>query len=299
MEPAQTIERERRWATPAGLLSLLAAALSIAAVAIVASKFGAGGNAERLRKINDDSGFFLLAYVVQGLGFALLAVPLLYLFRAAQARGDRVRSQLVGLTIAGPLFLAAGSILTALLLRDAAPDFVAKGVLGTGDHANNVAEDVIKSGSLADVTTGVGFAGALSFAFAMAYTCFQAMRVGLLTRFWGSLGAALGVASFVFSQYMPLWFIYLGLLIGGWTPRGRPPAWAAGKAIPWPTPGERAAESLQGEGGETIDGQATEVESSEHDQIGSTSGEVSVDPESGEASDAGEASQRRKRKRRR
>ena len=157
---------------------------------------------------------------------------------------------------------------------------------------------MIKGGSLADVTTGVGFAGALSFAFAMAYTCFQAMRVGLLTRFWGSLGAALGVASFAFSQYMPLWFIYLGLLIGGRTPRGRPPAWAAGKAIPWPTPGERAAESLQGEAARRSTGRAPRSKL-RADQIGSTSGEVSVDPESGEGSDAGETPQRRKRKRRR
>ena len=285
MDSAQIIERERRWATPVGLLTLLAAVLSIAAVVIVASKFGAGGNAERLRKINDDSGFFLIAYVIQAIGFALLAVPLIYLFGAAQARSDRVRGQFVGLTVAGPLFLAAGSIFTALLLKDAAPDFVGKGVMGTGDHANNVAEDVIRGGSLADVTTGVGVAGALSFAFAMAYTCFQAMRAGLLTRFWGSLGAALGVASFAFSQYTPLWFIYLGLLIGGWTPRGRPPAWEAGEAMPWQTPGERAAESLQGEDGED-------------DEIGSTSGEVTVDPDSGEVSDSPQAPKRRKRKHR-
>lgn len=287
MDAAQTIERERRWASPAGLLCLLAAALSVVAVIIVASKFGASGNAERLRKVNDDSGLFLVAYVIQAVGFALLAVPLLYLFGAARARSESVRGQLVGLTVAGPLFLAAGSIFTALLLTDAASDFAAKGVMGSSDHANNVAEDVVKASSLADVTTGIGLAGALAFAFAMAYTCFQAMRVGLLTRFWGSLGAALGVASFAFSQYTPLWFIYLGLLILGATPSGRPPAWEAGKAIPWPTPGERAAESLQGGsagvgGGAESDAQLGQ-EPSAADDIGTT----------------GEPEPRRKRKRRR
>ncbi len=284
MEPSQVIERERRWATPVAVLTLLAAALSIVAVIVVAANFAASGDAERLRQVNDDSGLFLVAYLIQALGFALLAVPLLYLFGAARARSDRVRGQFVGLVVAGPLFLAIGAILTAIVFKEAAGDFVAKGLLGTGDHANDVASNVITNQSLADLITGVAIAGGLSFAFAMAYTCFQAMRAGLLTRFWGSLGAALGVASIALSQYTPLWFIYLGLLIGGLTPRGRPPAWDAGKTMPWPTPGERAAESLRGEDG-TVEGQGTEVEDPDAEEIGTTG-----DPD---------ASKPRKRKRRR
>ena len=73
------------------------------------------------------------------------------------------------------------------------------------------------------------------------------MRVGLLTRFWGSLGMALGVAALLLLvQFTMIWFIYFGLLLLGRLPGGRPPAWAAGEAVPWPTPGEKAAESLEG-----------------------------------------------------
>ena len=83
----------------------------------------------------------------------------------------------------------------------------------------------------------------------MAYTCFQAMRAGLLTRFWGSLGAAMGVAS-VIGSVLPV-HLAVHRLPGPAFRRldaeGPSPAWAEGKAIPWPTPGERAAESLQGE----------------------------------------------------
>jgi hypothetical protein len=290
VDKEQILERERRLARPVAIATLLASVLSIAAVVIIASKFGASGNAERLRKINDDSGTFVLAYVVQAIGFAMLSIPLLYLFRASRVRSDRVRGQFVGMTIAGPLFLAVGSILTALLLKDAAPDFIAKGIMGTGDHANSVAEDVIKASSLADVTTGVGFAGAIAFAFTMAYTCFQAMRAGLLTRFWGSLGAALGVASFVFSQYTPLWFLYLGLLLAGLTRRGLPPAWAAGEAMPWPTPGERAAESLRGSDGDVIGGDAIDAEATEIDESDADADEIGT---------TGDPDKPRKRKRRR
>ena len=87
----------------------------------------------------------------------------------------------------------------------------------------------------------------------MVYTCLQAMRVGLLSRFWGSLGMALGAVSFILVQFMPfvlLWFVYFGLLVAGWVPGGRPPAWAEGKAVPWPTPGEEAAERLEQHPGE-------------------------------------------------
>jgi hypothetical protein len=292
VDKQQILERERRFARPVAVVTLVAVVLSFVALYIVASKYGASDNAERLRKIDDDSGTFVLAYVIQAIGFALLSIPLLYLFRASRARSDRVRGQFVGMTIAGPLFLAVGSILTALLLKDAAPDFVAKGVMGTGDHANNIAEDVIKASSLADVTTGVGFAGAIAFAFTMAYTCFQAMRVGLLTRFWGSLGAALGVASFVFSQYTPLWFLYLGLLLAGLTRRGLPPAWAAGEAMPWPTPGERAAESLRGEDGDVIDGDAIDGTATEVD-------EPDANADADEIGTTGDPDKPRKRKRRR
>ena len=41
------------------------------------------------------------------------------------------------------------------------------------------------------------------------------MRTGLLTRFWGSLGMALGAVSFIFFQFALLWFVYLGLLLLG------------------------------------------------------------------------------------
>jgi hypothetical protein len=72
------------------------------------------------------------------------------------------------------------------------------------------------------------------------------MRTGLLSRFWGSLGMALGIV--ILLGLLPLaliWFAYFGLLIVGKVPGGKPPAWEAGEAIPWPTPGERAAAELE------------------------------------------------------
>ena len=74
------------------------------------------------------------------------------------------------------------------------------------------------------------------------------MRVGLLSRFWGSLGMALGAAALLLElvQFTMIFFLYFALLVAGWVPGGRPPAWATGEAVPWPTPGEKGAAELGG-----------------------------------------------------
>ena len=120
----------------------------------------------------------------------------------------------------------------------------AHGISLTGEHANKAASEAIDNAPLRPLAAGFGIAGQLGFVVGMFYTSLYAMRTGLLSRFWGSLGMALGAVSFIFFQFALLWFVYLGLLLLGRVPGGRPPAWAAGEAVPWPTPGEKAAASL-------------------------------------------------------
>ncbi len=116
-------------------------------------------------------------------------------------------------------------------------------VTRVGDEA---ASNAVSEAPTRDIATGFGLGGRLGLAVALFYSCLFAMRTGLLTRFWGSLGMALGVAALLLLvQFTMIWFIYFGLLLIGRLPGGRPPAWAAGEAIPWPTPGDRAAESLE------------------------------------------------------
>ena len=77
------------------------------------------------------------------------------------------------------------------------------------------------------------------------------MRTGFLSRFWGSLGMVAGIAFLLGPLFLVtlVFFVYFGLLALGIVPGGRPPAWEAGEAVPWPTPGEKAAEELEPEGG--------------------------------------------------
>jgi hypothetical protein len=90
----------------------------------------------------------------------------------------------------------------------------------------------------------------------------QALRAGLLSRFFGTLGMALGVSLVILPQaqiLIAMWFGYLALLFVGRVPGGRPPAWDAGEAIPWPRPGEDES-AAPGPAPDEIEGDATEVQ---------------------------------------
>jgi len=249
----QTIAWEERWSLPAGLAALAAVGFVVAAI-VVASQVGGGdGDAAFLRDVDQHRSAQMISSILQAIGIGLLAAPLYYLFRAANARSDRMRGQLVGVIVAAPLFLAALAILSGVSTLHAASDFVsnevprlmAKGVALNSDRANEIANDTIADAPLRPLAAGFGLGGQIGFVVAMFYTCLYAMRVGLLPRFWGSLGMALGAVSFLFFQFTLLWFVYLGVLL--LRPSSKPPAWSAGEAIPWPTPAEKAASDLSAE----------------------------------------------------
>lgn len=286
---AEVLEWERARALPVALATLASVGLLVAATVVVSSISG-DGEAEVLRAAYEHSSALTASGVLQGLAFLLLVAPLLYLFRAVEARSERVRPQLIGLVIAAPIFLSGAAILTSVATDDAASDFVAGkatadltreeatadcrserrddgdafreefgagspaaalGRCATRAVADDAAENAVAEAPARDLSTGLGLGGRLGLAFALFYCCLWGMRTGLLTRFWGSLGMAMGAAALLLLiQFTFVWFLYFALLVAGWIPGGRPPAWAAGEAIPWPTPGEKTAGELAGSGDE-------------------------------------------------
>ena len=127
---------EERWSRPAGIAALVAIVFVIASI-VVASKVGGGdGDSELLRNVDAHSGSQILSSILQGIGVALLALPLYVLFTAARNRSDRVRGQLVGVVVAGPLFLAVAAVLIGVTTVDAAGDFV-----------TNVVPELVKEGN--------------------------------------------------------------------------------------------------------------------------------------------------------
>jgi hypothetical protein len=284
---AAILEWERRWSKPVALLTLLSIVLLIVSE-VVGNPIDGDGQAELLRSTSEHTSAVTLSSLLQALAFGLFAAPLYYLFRAARARSERVRGQLVGLVVIAPLFLALATGLSAETRNDAAATFVAgdaeltlspreakedcvseRDDVGAEDFAeefdpaageaplaaceerkieDDEAANARSEASTAPAVTGFSLAGALGLAISLFYVGLWSLRTGLLGRFWGSLGMALGIALIL--GLLPLamiWFVYIGLLIAGWVPGGKPPAWDAGEAIPWPTPGERAADELESE----------------------------------------------------
>jgi hypothetical protein len=254
MHRSQVVTWEERWSTPAALAALGAVAFVVAAIVVASQGVGsADGDSELLRNVDAHRTAQMISSILQAIGVGLLAAPLYYLFRSAKARSERMRGQLVGVIVAAPLFLAALAILSGISTLHAASDFVsnevphlvAKGVALNSDRADEIANETISDAPLRPLAAGFGLGGQLGFLVAMVYTCLYAMRVGLLSRFWGSLGMALGAVSFIFFQFALLWFVYLGILL--LRRDSKPPAWAAGEPIPWPTAGDKAAGELSSE----------------------------------------------------
>ena len=265
---SQILEFEKRWALLAGIMAMGGVALVAISYIYAGTQIPSGdGLASYLTKADSHRDTLIIANVLQAIGLAVLAGPLVYMFLACVNRSERVKTGLLGVMIVAPIFLGAASITNAMSTLDAATAFKNEGVERTAtcvadknaeaksadsgsdstksaediqkDCADDVASDVRSENNGGGLTVGLGLAGAIGFAIAVVYVSLWSMRLGLLTRFWGSLGMALGAVSFLFLQFTLLWFIFIGLLIVGWIPKGRPPAWAAGEAVPWLLPGEQ------------------------------------------------------------
>jgi hypothetical protein len=265
----EIIDRERRWARPAafaafGVLVLFVASRIVAAGADVGD---IDDRADLVRAYAEESAL-VTSDVIAAVAVALLAPVLLYLFRAAQARSDSVRGGLAGLVVAGPLFYAAGAVLQGIAFQQAGDNLIAAGAdaCGGGAQTDDCVNDLIAETSVASFATGLSIAGALGLAAAVVYTCLHAMRTGLITRFLGTFGMATGVLVIlgpVFgaplgSLLLVFLAVALGLVYAGWRPGGRPPAWEAGEAVPWPAPGEKPS-TTPSRDEEPVEGRAEEV----------------------------------------
>jgi hypothetical protein len=264
MNRREILEREKRGQRLAGFSAVAAAPLYIISVALDQSGSVpiAGLDTERYRAIHDASTQLLASTLLRSLAFAALVPPLLYTFRAAQARSERVNGAMVGFVFIGPILLAVQGIVTWIAQTQVASDFVSQA--GPSGDVYTLLDDLIDNSSIFDVASNLLFPALLGLIVVMVYVPLQAMRAGLLSRFFATLGMALGVSSLFIVPALSLlalmiWFGWLGFTILDKVPKGRPPAWDAGEAIPWPKPGEQPTPAPAGAPAEVVDGDASEV----------------------------------------
>jgi MFS family permease len=249
-------EREKRLMRPAGIAALGAIALVIGSLLLVSSIDSVDTDAGRLLQFHDHSGKLILASVVRGAGFGLLALPLAFLFQAAAARSERVATRLLWLILVAPGFLALSTVLSALALDEVASQFIQQRA-NTKD-AEQLAEDLAKDSGLLQLASGLGLAGTFGLAAGVFYTSLWSMRTGLISRFLGTFGMAVAVVFVAIQFGVLIWFIGLGFLLSRLRPP--PPAWDAGIAVPWPKPGEQVGAPDAEQPRDVVEGHAEEVQ---------------------------------------
>ena len=238
MSPEQLSEERRRgrFAAVAAMVSglaFVAGAIWYQAVNADAPD-GNDEDAAVLRYFDDHGSAYLGASILQAVGILLLVVVAVHLYRAAKQRNPSQQSVVLVMGVYGPAAFAASTLLRAVTYTILADDFV-----GGSVQSERAADDLLDTPVL-DVANVLGLTGVLALGFWLVKGSLDAMRIGLLTRFMGVLGIALGPALVLGFGLLvlPLWLVALGVLFLGRWPRGTPPAWTTGRAIPWPGSGD-------------------------------------------------------------
>lgn len=265
MNREQILDREQRGAKLAGFAAIAAAPLYIISVALDQSGSVplTGIETERYRAIDAAATDLLFSVILRSIAFALLLFPLLYLFRAAQARSARVSAPMVGFVFIGPILLAAQGVFAWIAQTQVGADFVAQA--GAGGDVYTLLDDLVEKSTAFDIAQNLLFPALLGLIVVMVYVPLQSLRVGLLTRFFATLGMALGASALfivpaISLLALMLWFGWLGLTILDKLRKGRPPAWDAGVAIPWTKPGQDPQPvPAAAAGPDVVEGDATEL----------------------------------------
>lgn len=202
--------------------------------------------------LDDHSAGLLIVAVCQAIALLLMGVLLIFLYDATVVRGGTPPRMTRPLAIFGAVAGAICAVVVQVGLTINASDFAS-----SSDHSTKAAHDALGGG----VLTLFGFIGliaSLAFAAAFVMIVIGAMRVGLLTRFLGILGAIVGVLVLIGRSGSPtftvqaFWLAMVGvLLFGRWPGAGVPAAWTEGEARPWPTQQEiREAKDRARSGGD-------------------------------------------------
>jgi hypothetical protein len=178
-----------------------------------------------------------LATIATGLTIAFLGV-------ATRARRKELGAWAIHLAIGGGVLKGLSLLVGALEQRATVRDFLA--------GPRTVADASIGLDALAYVVGVAQFLGTFALAGGFVLVSLNAMRAGLLTRFFGILGVISGVLVIVPLGGPVIESVFLGSLavaFFGFWPNGIPPAWVTGNAEPWParaTPQPRAPRASRG-----------------------------------------------------
>jgi uncharacterized protein DUF4386 len=284
MTPAE-LNEERRLGRFAGVAAIFAGIVFPAGLIwaqIINKDLPDKDKVAQLRYIDRHAGQLIASSAIRTVALLALIVTAVHLYRATKSRNPQASSVILVTGVLGPAALAIGGLAHDVGLAIEARDFAERAI-----QTKKAAEDVTKS-PFQLFTLGLSVAGTLSLGFWFVVASLHAMRAGLLNRFMGILGIIIG-PSFLFPfppVVMAFWLVAVGALLLRVWPRGIPPAWDAGEAIPWPSTRERLA------------AEAEEPAGSPNGEVDPVGPEV-LTPQREEAPQRPDASAPRRRKRKR
>jgi hypothetical protein len=237
MTAEEQLQREaaaRRWVVPVTVLAALVPLAGALIEALVRRDDPSRELTGQLLFTDQHAGVLTLAVVVQGVGLVLVGLTLRFLYGAVRHRRPETPQLALTAAVAGPLILLVAQTAFAIVLGHKAGQFAAH-----GDQTYQEAKDVVGEGVVLALQYAI-LIGRFLLGVAFVIICLNAIRVGLLTRFLGTVGIIVGVLA-VLPLLGPVpivqtfWLGALALLIAGRWPGGMPPAWHTGRAEPWPS----------------------------------------------------------------
>lgn len=245
-------ERER--GRMAGYFALLSAALTLGTLVaqyLTLKDEDLGDKAKLLLSIDAHPLGWMSMKVLAAIATAALAPLLIHLALAARSRLPAVPRMIQTLALLGPLLVAIALPLQQVLTLGIAKDFAdakVQTVAAANDELNGV---------FYQLAAGLGLAGVIALAFAFVMVGWNGIKTGLLTRFVGAVAMIIGFATVIpvlgaASILQFFWLCAMTVMLIGPDER-KPPAWAAGRMVPWPKFGQAPDAAKAGDGDEALE----------------------------------------------
>lgn len=233
---------------------------------------------------------------LSALSLIILTATLLLLVRATRFRRPESWAPTATLVLLGGIGFAAVS-----LGHEIAEAVLTHAFTVSANHSNSAVEHALTKGPANVVSDYISLIAGLFLAAGMIVTTLGAMRVGLIARWMGIVGALAGLLIFLpiggaELEIIPaFWMVAMGILLMGRWPNGDPPAWEAGEARPWPSSAETRAQQQQ-VGGRPSKGKRPSSKPATAASTNGGDGEVSVPGALPPGTQGGTAAGRRRRK---
>jgi len=235
MNPEDRVAYESRVSTRQVVLAAAAGVLVMAAVLVQIGGPHVKVNEQTLGLVTEAKRATrdLIGSFASALGSFALAATLWYLWGSTVAREPKVKPRFIGILAVIGCVLSGVSVVAYV----ANYGIQAHHFVDHGSQTYPEANALLTKPTLVipQITNDFGL---LLVAVGYVMVSLNAMRVGLLTRFMGYLGIIAGVLTIIPLVPIPIveayWLLALAYLFSGRWPSGVPPAWASGRAEPWP-----------------------------------------------------------------